>query len=232
MPERGGPLVEAPALPTIFRPLRRVDELREAFALRYEIYAREGWIAPEYRSPATGLELDGCDGSSLHFGLFQPRPSDQLLGYVRLIGLRAEPVGTALTRAILETEDDATLRHAYAATYAQGLPVFASLPVDAFRRELAAERLTCVELSRLIVREELRGHGFSTRLVEGALAAAAARGIHAVLLGCGLPRVPMFQQLGFELVPTPIFNYARIDRPSRALWRRVDGRGSETGGRS
>jgi predicted GNAT family N-acyltransferase len=232
MPERVGPLVEAPAAPTIFRPLRRVDELREAFALRYEIYAREGWIAPEYRSAATGLELDGCDGNSLHFGLFQPRPSDQLVGYVRLIGLKAEPVGTALTRAILETEDDPILRHAWAATYPQGLPVFASLPVEAFRQRLVAEPATCVELSRLIVREEQRGHGFATRLVDGALAAAAARGIQVVLLGCGLPRVPMFQALGFELVPTPVFNYPRIDRPSRVLWRRVDGRRSETGGRS
>jgi predicted GNAT family N-acyltransferase len=222
-------LVGAAAPPAIFRAVTSADELRAAFALRYAVYSREGWIAPRYDSAATRLELDGCDATSLHLGLFMPPPGRGLVGYVRLITAQRQPAGEALTRAVVETAGDAILHHAHAATYPEGLPVFASFPLSAFRGELRERGWSHVELSRLVVREEFRGRGLGARLVRGALAVAAMRRTSVVLAGCGLGRVPMFQRLGFELLDTPILNYQRIDQPSRALWLRVDAARSHGG---
>jgi GNAT superfamily N-acetyltransferase len=222
MPECIGPSTATSAPPAVVRAITTVDELREAFALRYEVYAGEGWITREYDSRATRLELDGCDPVSLHLGLFGPAPSRRLLGYVRLITRQSQAVGAALTAAIVAAEGDATLRHAHAAGYPEGLPVFASFPLETLHRELVRRSLTCVELSRLIVREEFRRCGFGARLAGQAFAAAATVGAGVVLVGCGLARVRMFQRLGFALLDTPILNYQRIEQPSRALWRRVE----------
>jgi predicted GNAT family N-acyltransferase len=230
MPESVASVVEAAAPPAIFRAVTSVDELRAAFALRYAVYSREGWIAPDYDSAASRLELDGCDTTSLHLGLFLPPPVRRLVGYVRLITAQRQPDGEALTRAVVETTGDAVLRHAHAATYPEGLPVFASFPLAAFRRRLGERGWGHVELSRLVVREELRGRGLGARLVRGALAVAAMRRTRVVLVGCGLERVRMFQRLGFELLDTPILNYQRIDQPSRALWLRLDAARSHAGG--
>ena len=221
MPERGAPLTVVSAPPAIVRAVASVDELRQAFALRYEVYSREGWIARTYDSAATRLELDACDRTSIHLGLFSPAAGGRLIGYVRLITRKPQIPGMAMADAIVAASGDAPLRHAYGARYREGLPVFASFPLEALRRTLAEQRLRCAELSRLVVRADVRQCGLGARLVRRTLAVAAANRVDVVFVGCGLPRVGMFQRLGFDLLDTPILNYQRIEQPSRALWQRV-----------
>jgi GNAT superfamily N-acetyltransferase len=81
------------------------------------------------------------------------------------------------------------------------LPIFQSQKLFDLVREILKRGEACGELSRVIVAEEYRGAGVSTRLVEFALSEAARLGVQRIFLECLALHEALYGKRGFRRIP-------------------------------
>src|SRR5262249_31457820 len=158
-------------------------ELLEYFKLRHRIYKIMGYLDEHVENAPSQMEINWCDKIALHIGAWV-RDGDQqevLAGTARVVV--AIPSEDGLRPAAIERYDkcvaplarqDPVLQQSLAyGALMQQLPIFASQRLYTLFAKALQNNEVCAELSRVIVAEEFRGTGLSTKLVEFALAAAA-----------------------------------------------------------
>ena len=192
------------------RLIRRQHELLDYFKLRHRIYKIMGYLEEEIENNASQLEINWCDKIALHIG-----------AYERVREQRESLVGTA--RVVVGTTADARERPALLASYDQWvttlasqdpvlrqalikgvlplqLPIFQSQKLFRIFRETLQRNEVCGELSRVIVTENYRGAGLSSRLVAFALAEAAKIGVNRMFLECLDIHEGLYARLGFKRI--------------------------------
>lgn len=189
------------------RRLRTQSELHDYYALRHRIYRIMGYLDQDVERAPTRLEIDACDSCSLHLGAFDVTSDYEILaGTARLV------IGSPDTQQLLRgntvrhTESliktDPVIRNSVCyKTLPLMLPVFQSQELN---DELTAAMIyewSCGELSRVIVDEPYRGVGLSSKLVATAIDLARQFGLHKVYLECLRMHVPLYQSLGFDVIP-------------------------------
>jgi GNAT superfamily N-acetyltransferase len=197
------------SLPEV-RLIRKQHELLDYFKLRHRIYKIMGYLEREIEVTASQMEINWCDTISLHIG-----------AYERIGEQRDLLVGTA--RVVVGTVADACNRPALLASYDQWVTTLAShdpvlqralikgvlpLQLPIFQSQKLAQIFlhalkrneVCGELSRVIVTEEYRGAGLSSRLVEFALAEAAKIGVNRMFLECLDIHESLYGRLGFKRI--------------------------------
>ncbi|MCZ6644363.1 MAG: GNAT family N-acetyltransferase [Gammaproteobacteria bacterium] len=199
------------------RTIENVEELKAAFALRYSIFEPMNVIPDEYNSRATRLELDNFDKYSIPLGCFLLRPSQALVGQVRLITTSYDHRFDRLTWQMVEQAEDRELSRVFDAPYTQELPVFESFPLLELKRYLLRNGLKYCELSRIVVLEKERGHGVASKLIVAALDLAKSQRMNVVLLGCAEENTGFYERFGFEVLDTAVTMYHRIGKPSLAM---------------
>jgi predicted N-acetyltransferase YhbS len=88
--------------------------------------------------------------------------------------------------------------------------------------EVAGRHFDVVGLGGVIVNQRHRGSGLSLRVLEAALAKAAALGPDFVLLFCHDDRMGLYRRLGFDEVLNQVFvrsNGGQVAMPMRTMWR-------------
>jgi len=192
------------------RLIRKQHELLDYFKLRHRIYKIMGYLEREIEVTASQMEINWCDTIALHIG-----------AYERIGEQRDLLVGTA--RVVVGTTADACNRPALLASYDQAVTTLAShdpvlqralikgvlpfqLPIfqsqklaQIFLHALKGNEI-CGELSRVIVTEDYRGAGLSSRLVEFALAEAAKIGVNRMFLECLDIHESLYGRLGFKRI--------------------------------
>jgi predicted GNAT family N-acyltransferase len=199
-----------PAQPEV-RLIRKQHELLDYFKLRHRIYKIMGYLEEEIENAASQMEINWCDKIALHIGAYEETGEQH-----------ESLVGTA--RVVVGTTADARKRPGLLASYDQWvttlasqdpvlqqalikgvlplqLPIFQSQKLFNIFLEVLKRDEVCGELSRVIVREDYRGTGLSSRLVEFALAEAAKVGVNRMFLECLDIHESMYERLGFKRIP-------------------------------
>jgi GNAT superfamily N-acetyltransferase len=204
--------------PIAVRMIRRQHELMEYFKLRHRIYKVMGYLDEEIENAPSQMEIDWCDTISLHIGAFEQMRSAR----ERLVGTARVVVGSASCEQRMPkllaayqrwvgrlSEPDPVLRKALTRVLELELPIFHSQNLrDVFRDVLQRDEM-CGELSRVIVDEDHRGTGLSSRLVEFALAEAARSGVQRLFLECLELHEGLYRKFGFgrlAAAPSPVLS--------------------------
>ncbi len=183
--------------------------------LRYEVWLKERYVDPATLPNKCRMELDIADFYSRHFGLFD---NDGLLvGGGRLI--HEETIGGSelinLLNDIKREADDPILSTRLA-------PRFFGLPSDLYGafpkfineyKEMLERNVKFAEISRIVVMEELRGHGLSDILISKMIDYAKRTGINVLLLTCSTGMETFYGRFGFERyqgVPTDVYGDIKI----------------------
>lgn len=188
----------------IVRLIRRQHELMEYFRLRYRIYRIMGYLEHQVEEAPSQMEIDWCDRIAMHVGAFEQRRD----GQERLVGTARVVIGAALesrspTSAALENwvvrlaAPDPVLKHAVNRVLELELPIFHSQDLSGIFREATLRGEVCGELSRVIVAEDFRGGGLSSKLVEFAVAESARAGVQRLFLECLELHEPVYRKHGF-----------------------------------
>jgi predicted GNAT family N-acyltransferase len=88
--------------------------------------------------------------------------------------------------------------------------------------EVAGARFPIVGLGGVIVKRDYRGQGLSLRVLEAALAKAAALGPEFIVLFCFDDRMELYRKVGFEVVLDEVFvrsGARQVAMPMRTMWR-------------
>lgn len=188
------------------RLIRRQHELMEYFRLRHRIYRIMGYLEHQIEEAPSQLEIDWCDRIAMHVGAFEQRRD----GQERLVGTARVVIGAALERqetppafAALENwvvrlaAPDPVLKHAVNRVLELELPIFHSQDLSGIFREATLRGEVCGELSRVIVAEDFRGGGLSSKLVEFAVTESAKAGVQRLFLECLELHEPVYRKHGF-----------------------------------
>jgi len=192
------------------RLIRRQHELLDYFKLRHRVYRLMGYLDEETENAASQMEINWCDRIALHIG-----------AYEKIGEHRESLVGTA--RVVVGTVADDQRKPALLASYDQWvttlanqdpvlqqalikgvlplqLPIFHSQKLFTIFRESLQRNEVCGELSRVIVTQQHRGTGLSTRLVEFALIQAERVGVNRMFLECLHIHEGLYTRLGFKRI--------------------------------
>jgi GNAT superfamily N-acetyltransferase len=192
------------------RLIRRQHELLDYFKFRYRIYKIMGYLDEETEGATSQMEINWCDRISLHIGAYVPigEQRDSLVGTARVV------VGTTsdtYKRSVLLTSydqcvtalasQDPILKQALSkGVLPLQLPIFHSQRLFSIFHEALIRKEVCGELSRVIVTENYRGTGLSSRLVEFAVAEAAKIGVSRMFLECLAIHESLYRRLGFKRI--------------------------------
>jgi hypothetical protein len=162
------------------RVLDSVDDLVEAFRLRYDVCGALGYLD---RFNQSRLEIDEYDAWSIPFGAFDST-SGMLIGALRLVTLERQPDFGQLMRRAVADAGDAELTRQALGSRPHPLPSISSpeiwRSIDAFN----TESFVVHELSRIIVRPGYQRAGVSRGLMALGLAHAAQYEPAVVVGGC------------------------------------------------
>ena len=189
------------------RRLRTESELRDYYALRFRIYHIMGYLEHDVERAPTRLEIDACDTCSVHLGAF-----DMLTGYDVLAGTARLVIGSSDAQQLLRgnvakhteslIKSDPVIRNSICDKILPlMLPVFQSQELNDELTSAMIHDWSCGELSRVIVDEPYRGAGLSEKLVEEAVELGRQFRLHKLYLECLKIHVPLYQSLGFDVIP-------------------------------
>jgi len=186
------------------REIATPDELRDYFALRYEVWSAAGYIPRARDASRARLELDYTDRTSVPVGAYTPQ--GQLAGCARLVHqLGAERPDTVRTiKDIIKRSGDPVLRQnfAYPRVLSHPFDILDAFPGfrDYYQR-LVRERRSKAEVSRVIIHPDHRGHRLSERLVDHLVDVATREGVNVVFLACRPEIRHVYEASGFRIVP-------------------------------
>jgi predicted GNAT family N-acyltransferase len=198
-----------PSPPVEVRLIRRRRELMDYFRLRHRVYKVMGYLEERIENTPSQMEIDWCDEIALHFGAFAGERKEQLVGTARVVvnsAAEADKKQPMLSRyrewviALLEP-DPVLKRSVNKGVLPLELPIFHSQKLSTRLGEVLLCEEACAELSRVIVEEDYRGVGLSTRLVEFALEESARVGVNRVFLECLALHETLYRKLGFQRIP-------------------------------
>lgn len=195
------------AKPVTVRLIRRQTELMEYFKLRHRIYKIMGYLDEQIEHAPSQMEIDWCDRISLHVGAFEQLrdAQERLVGTARVVIGATHSVGDQ-GLAPFRDEDwvtrlaapDPVLSYVVNNRVLElELPIFHSQNLSGIFRDAILHDQVCGELSRVIVAEEHRGTGLSSRLIEFAIAEAARAGVQRLFLECLELHEPVYRKHGF-----------------------------------
>ena len=186
--------------------LTQLDEFRESLQLRHDVYDTMGYLTEDYYATGSTLEINWCDGHSLHYGIYAETEGGgrELASTARAI-LSGAPPESSSDWVNTVVGPDALLRNYISkqqlALAAFRLPAFEALVLyeemkDAFESESWAE------LSRVIVHPAYRGLGLSKKMIGFVLQDLTQRGMQGVVLECLEIHKPIYEE----------FNFASLDQ--------------------
>jgi len=177
------------------RPLRSSAELATSYQLRYEAYARLGYLpGNDHRSR---LDVDEYDTSSIPLGAFDAR-TDELVGTLRVVATQPRRDYEELIRTIVAGVGDLELVRRVWHPRPRALPSIVSGAIAGELERYNHGHLPVFEMSRCIVRDDRRGEGISRGLVELGMAYAIRPGPAILLGGCLTEHLSMYARYGFR----------------------------------
>ena len=197
-------LVHARNQSYIVREIATPEELRDYFALRYEVWSAAGYIPRARDATRARLELDYTDRTSVPVGAYTPQ--GQLAGCARLVHqLGAERPDTVRTiKDLIKRSGDPILRQnfAYPRVLSHPFDILDAFPGfrDYYQR-LVRERRSKAEVSRVIIHPDHRGHRLSERLVDHLVDVATREGVNVLFLACRPEIRHVYEASGFRIVP-------------------------------
>jgi hypothetical protein len=179
------------------RQLDTLEELVQSYRLRYEAYARLGYL----RHPnISRIEIDAYDAWAIPFGAFDAT-SRRMIGTLRLVTKQPQPDFSSLVQGVLKLFEDDSLAMQARAPRPHILPSIVSDNIDQALAAFNSENFIVSELSRAIVDHNFGGSGVSRGLMELGLAQAAFGG-PALIVGSCLPEhLPMYAKYGCLRLP-------------------------------
>jgi predicted GNAT family N-acyltransferase len=155
------------------------------------------------------MEVDWCDTISLHFGAYEltREGRDTLVGTARVVvGSSQLEEHSSLLAAYqrwttaLVAQDEVLRNRLTNRVLGLELPIFHSQDLSGIFRDVVLHNEVCGELSRVIVGEDYRGTGLSTRLVRTALCEAAKVGVKRMFLECLEVHEPLYRRFSFQKI--------------------------------
>jgi GNAT superfamily N-acetyltransferase len=188
----------------VIRPLRAGNEaeFRTYFQLRHRVYSQMGYLEEDIERSVSKMEINAADLHSMHLGAYHRSAYGELLvGSARVVtNTEADPGLEELFETIAGRDD--VVRRKLTEPYNLGLPIFQTYrKMNPIMTDIFKKNLTCGELSRVIVDQEFRGGGISTRLVSEAVERAVGRGITRMFLECLKIHEPLYEKHGFRRMP-------------------------------
>lgn len=204
------------------RRIRDEYELKKYFQLRHEVYTIMGYLDHRKERVTSRMEIDGCDGTALHFGAFcKVRGRETLAGTFRvLIADGSETMFSTWTRNLLDA-DPGLRALVLDEVLPLRLPVFHSQELDDHLHESIRQQLSCAELSRVIVADAFRGLGLSKRLVEESRSEAKRHGVQKLYLECLQIHTPLYRSCGFEVIPGKSGRVLGVNRTMIAMQQQL-----------
>ena len=185
--------------PFYFRLLETIQDLKEAFALRYKVWSELGYIPNEMQSEINLLEIDNCDRYAIPIGLFNSEK--KLVGTIRVVTEGEQSRWSAKIESFVNNLGDDILINNYHKPYSTPFAILESfegmVPVW---KELSLNFVSFGELSRVIISKEFQGIGLSSPLIDFALAIALNEGIKVVFLACVEKQISLYARHGFEFI--------------------------------
>lgn len=199
------------------RLLDSIQDLKDAFALRYQVWADLGYIPKEMQSKDNLLEVDNCDRYAIPIGSFTS--NGRLSGVIRVVTQKEQSRWAGKIESLLNDIDDNVLINNYHKPYSTPFAIFESFEgMIPTWKELSLNYIPFGELSRVIVRKEFQGIGLSSPLIDFALAIALNEGIKFVFLACVEKQTTLYARHGFEIieeVKSEVFS--RVNQPARVM---------------
>lgn len=188
----------------IVRELVTIDDLRQAFALRYAIWTSEGYVPPARNAFCARLELDYTDRTAVAVGAFTAAGS--LVGCARIVRQLGAEARGQVTKidAIVRDAGDPVLRRnfAYPPTLVHPFDLLEAFPgFRAYYHQLVVKKLEKGELSRVIVDPTWRGSRLSELLVDRMIEIARREHVDIVFLACRAALQPLYEASGFRRIP-------------------------------
>jgi predicted GNAT family N-acyltransferase len=186
------------------RKIRSDADFGQYFALRYRVWKEMGYLAPDLAQRAEPWEIDHFDRFSSPIGFFMADGS--LGGCARLVHEygreRSENIATIKRLLHRRGDEQAAEAFSYPGTAEQPFDILCEF--RGFRRyfrSFVRSRLSVAEVSRVIVRPELRGYGLAEVIVDSLVTLATLKGIHVLMLACRESLAPLYRKCGFSPVP-------------------------------
>jgi GNAT superfamily N-acetyltransferase len=188
----------------VIRPLRAGNEaeFRSYFQLRHRVYSQMGYLEEDIERSVSKMEINAADLHSIHLGAYCRSGCGELLvGSARVVtNTEVDPGLEELFEMIADRDD--VVRRKLTEPYNLGLPIFQTYrKMTPIMADIFKKKLTCGELSRVIVDREFRGGGISTRLVSEALERAVGRGVTRMFLECLKIHESLYEKHGFRRMP-------------------------------
>ncbi len=187
------------------RSLNNIDEFRETLRIRHSVYTTMGYLETGYLATGSSLEVNYSDIRSKHYGLFVRTQDGQnrIAATARVIMTANAPQHSRrwvkqITRANRSLRQHVKRQQSILAFWM--LPALESMEFAEPRKLITEEQQIWGELSRVIVRKEWRGHGFSKLLIKHILEDMDSMNVDGLVLECLQIHVGIYKQLGFEEV--------------------------------
>ena len=186
------------------RELASIDEFRDALSLRHDVYCTMGYLESGYLETGSKLEANWCDSRAKHYGLFVTTNDGacELAATARVILTGNWPAHSEeWTKQVIVSRRalEAHVRKQRRALAQWILPAFKAMDFLNLMPHAYGEQ-QWGELSRVIVGQRWRGHGFSVQLVKYVLNDMDEFGIDGLVLECLPVHVQIYATLGFKNV--------------------------------
>ncbi len=184
------------------RQLRDIDEFRQYFALRYQVWNELNFIPGEYNSHASRLELNYSDRTAVPIGCFARNGKMTALARLVFPMGRESRYASMVQQIVTELNDPVLTRSLeYPKQIMHPFDVLQSFKgFHKFYSRLLRNKLKKAEVSRVIVAPEYRQQGLGQVLVDSLKTLAEKRQIDVLFLACNEDHVPFYQRCNFRLL--------------------------------
>ena len=197
------------------------EQLREYFALRYRVWKKMGYLAPEKDSSKSAWEIDFTDRTALPIGAFTH--DGKLIGCARLV-FPSHGKFRHLTRMIddlIKERNDPILTRNYQQPKNLMHPFDLLESFDEFARfyaEIVRSRQSKAEVSRVIVDNKYRNQGIGEVLVDSLLSIARQNKVKILFLACVEEHRHFYESCGFnQLKHMHCENFSNVNVPAIAM---------------
>jgi hypothetical protein len=176
--------------------------LTECFELRYEIYSK---VFPKsVKHSLNHVESDEFDCRSIHLGLFcESLGARNLIGYCRFIlpAIHINKYSDYLIRSHFNYPNKRLMTGEFELHFIEGLPQEYRNEIGSFCSELKNHRMTFIETSRFIVREEHRGLAVTSFFTSSMILIAKKLKIDYAFFSCSESHMPYYLRAGLTKFP-------------------------------
>ncbi len=203
-----------------FRRLKEESDLRQYFALRYEVWKKKGYLESHRDLPEVGWEVDCSDRRSLPIGAFGP--GGDILGCVRVVLDREIRAQVVRIEEVLREREHEGIGSCFRAAdgLEQPFDVLDSFPrFREFYHKWQRDGVSRAEISRVIVEPSARNAGIGEALVDFALSQVPH--VAVTFLACVQAHEHLYAASGFTRIPgLECREFAAVHVPAIAMWRR------------